>query len=46
LASETAHRVAYAETALIGSTPTLAQPQSSAATEIREMAAEVDGYLD
>lgn len=46
LASETAHRVAYAETALVGSTPTLAQPQSSAATEIREMAAEVDGYLD
>ena len=46
LKSEAAHRVAYAETALMGSTPTLAQPKSSAATEIAEMTAEVDGYLD
>ena len=46
LKSEAAHRVAYAETALMGSTPTLAQPKTFAATEIAEMAAEVDGYLD
>ena len=46
LKSEVAHRVAYAETALMGSTPTLVRPKSSAATEIAEMSAEVDGYLD
>lgn len=46
LRSEAAHRVAYAETALMGSTPTLAQPKSSAATEIAEMAVEVDAYLE
>jgi len=46
LDSEIGHRVAYAETALMGSTPTLAQPRGMAAAEIADLAAEVDGYLE
>lgn len=46
LRSEVVHRVAYAETALSGSTPTLSQPKGLAAFEIAALAAEVDIYLD
>jgi chromosome partitioning protein len=46
LNSEMGHRVAYAETALMGSTPTLVRPRGAAAQEIAQLAAEVDGYLE
>jgi chromosome partitioning protein len=40
------HRVAYAEAALGGSTPTLEQPHGKVATEIKELAEEVDEFLE
>jgi hypothetical protein len=46
LDAETRHRVAYAETALMGSTPSLSQARGAAAHEIAVLAAEVDTYLD
>lgn len=46
LNAEMSHRVAYAETALVGSTPSLEQPRGAAAQEIAELAAEVDEYLE
>jgi chromosome partitioning protein len=46
LQSEVAHRVAYAESALMGATPTLVQAKSPAAMEIAALATEVDSYLD
>jgi chromosome partitioning protein len=46
LNAEMRHRVAYAETALMGSTPSLQQPRGAAAFEIASLVAEVDEYLD
>ncbi|MEH6630609.1 MAG: ParA family protein [Halopseudomonas aestusnigri] len=46
LKAEIHHRVAYAEAALLGSTPSLNQPRSSAAREITTLAAEVDAYME
>lgn len=46
LSAEIGHRVAYAEAALMGSTPTLTQPRGAAAAEIAALAKEVDGYLE
>jgi len=40
------HRVAYAETALMGSTPTLKYPNSAAAMETAELGAEIDRNLE
>lgn len=40
------HRVAYAEAALGGSTPTLEQPGGAVAKEIAALASEVDAFLE
>jgi chromosome partitioning protein len=46
LDAEIHHRVAYAETALMGSTPSLSQVRGAAAREIAALAAEVDSYME
>lgn len=46
LDAEMSHRVAYPETALVGSTPSIEQPKSAAGIEIAQLAAEVDTYLE
>lgn len=46
LEAEIRHRVAYAETALMGLTPTLKYPNSDAARETAEIAAEIDQFLE
>ena len=43
--SEIGHRVAYAETALLGSTPSIEYPGSAAAKEITRLALEVEDIL-
>lgn len=46
LNAKMSHRVAYAEAALGGSTPTLEQPGGAVAKEIAELADEVDDFLE
>lgn len=46
LDAKMSHRVAYAEAALGGSTPTLEQPRGAVAKEIAEIANEVDEFLE
>ena len=46
LSAEMSHRVAYAEAALGGSTPTLDKPRGAVAREIAKLATEIDGFLE
>jgi len=45
LRAELPSRVAFAEAALVGSTPTFIQPSGSAAQDIRAMAREIEGLM-
>lgn len=45
LRQELQNRVSYAEAALYGATPTLIQPESAAAQDVRELADEVEALL-